>query len=688
VQPLVVVFEDLHWHDSESQALLDSLVESLPMAQLLLLVNYRPEYSHNWGDKTYYTQLRLDPFPPESSDEFLEALLGNDASLASLKKLLIQRTEGNPFFLEESVRTLVETQVLTGEPGAYRLAQDLPSIQVPPTVQAVLAARIDRLPEDEKRLLQTASVIGNEVPFTLFQAIAEISEEALHPCLTHLQAAEFLYETSLFPERVYTFKHALTHEVAYGSLLQERRRVLHARIVAALESLGGDGVAEQVERLAYHALRGELWDKALVYYRQAGTKALALSAYREAVMYFTQALAALARLPKCRDRLVQAIDLRLDLRQAFFALGEYGPMLDALREADTLATALGDHRRLGQVATYMSQYFWATADQERALVSGQRALALAETLGDVAHQAIANLYMSQAYNALGNHQRAIECLRTSVALLEGDLLQERLGLPYLPSVFSRTCLAGFLGEVGAFAEGMAIAEEGVRIAEAVDPPLSRIAAYVGVGVVSFLKGDLHQVISVFERSLALSQSLNIPVWPIIHSVLGAAYALSGRIAEALPLLEQAVEHANTMHLIANQALWLTQLSEAYLLAGRLDDAHSRAGQALEFARGHKGHGQEAYALRLLGEVTARREPPDIDQAITLYRQALALANELGMRPLQAHCHRGLGTLYRQTGQAEQACAELSIAIEMYRDMEMMFWLPETEAALAEVEGKA
>ena len=242
VQPLLLVFEDLHWIDTETQALLDSLVESLPTARLLLLVNYRPEYQHGWGSKTYYTQLRLDPLPPASAEAVPAGLLGDDPSLVPLTQLLIARTEGNPFFLEESVRTLVETGVLVGEPGAYRLAQALPTIQVPATVQAVLAARIDRLPPEEKRLLQTAAVIGTEVPLPLLQAIAELSEEALHRGLAHLQAAEFLYETRLFPEREYTFKHALTHEVAYGSLLQERRRVLHARIVEALEALAGERV--------------------------------------------------------------------------------------------------------------------------------------------------------------------------------------------------------------------------------------------------------------------------------------------------------------------------------------------------------------------------------------------------------------------------------------------------------------
>ena len=260
VQPVLVVFEDLHWIDTETQALLDSLVESLPTARLLLLVNYRPEYQHAWGSKTYYAQLRLDPLPPASADAFLQALLGDGPGLEALKPLLITRTAGNPFFLEESVRTLVETGVLVGERGAYRLAQALASIQVPATVQAVLAARMDRLPPEEKHLLQTAAVIGHEVSLPLLQAIADLPEAVLHRGLAQLQAAEFLYETRLFPERELMFKHALTHEVAYGSLLQERRRTLHARLVEVLEGSAGTGSSSgllgkvQIRSNAWHTM--------------------------------------------------------------------------------------------------------------------------------------------------------------------------------------------------------------------------------------------------------------------------------------------------------------------------------------------------------------------------------------------------------------------------------------------------
>jgi predicted ATPase len=247
--------------------------------------------------------------------------------------------------------------VLVGESGAYRLARPLEELQVPATVHAVLAARIDRLLPEDKRLLQTAAVIGTEVPWPLLQAIADLSDEALYRSLAHLQAAEFLYETSLFPERAYTFKHALTHEVAYGSLLHERRRTLHARIVEALEALAGDRRDDQVDRLGQHAVRGEVWDKAVAYGQQAGEKALARSAHREAVGSFEQALRALAHLPETRGTREQAIDLRLALRTALYPSGDAGRILAVLREAEALAEALADHHRLGQVLLLMSQHF-------------------------------------------------------------------------------------------------------------------------------------------------------------------------------------------------------------------------------------------------------------------------------------------------------------------------------------------
>jgi class 3 adenylate cyclase/tetratricopeptide (TPR) repeat protein len=682
VQPLLLVFEDLHWIDAETQALLDSLLDSLPTARLLLLVNYRPEYQHAWGHKTYYTQLRLDSLPPASAIDLLQALVGDDASLEPLKRLLIERTAGNPFFLEESVRTLVETGALVGEPGAYRLATALPTIQVPATVQAVLAARIDRLPPEEKRLLQTAAVIGMEVPFTLLQAIAELPEADLHRSLAHLQAAEFLYEASLSPELAYTFKHALTHEVAYSGLLHERRRALHARIGEALEGLVGDRVAEQVERLAHHALRGEVWDKGLAYSRQAGEKAMARSAYREAVGYFEQALSALPHLPEQRELREQAIDLRLALRSALFPSGDAERILSYLREAETLATALDNPRRLAHIAGFLSVHFRNIGAYDQAIAAAQRALAFATASEEVVLQALANQRLGLIYQSQGDYRRAIDCLRQSVASLHGAQRWECLGQANVPSVQSLAYLAACYGELGLFAEGRVLGEEGLQNAETVAHPSSLMWATYGIGLLALCQGDLPKAIPLLERAMGIGQEADLPLFvPRVAAALGAAYILSGRVADAVALLTQAMEQTRATDMAVFQALCRLPLGEAQLLAGRLEEAHALAEQALALTRAHQELGNQAYALRLLGEIAARYEPPESESAEAHYRQALALAEELGMRPLLAHCHLSLGTLYGRMSRVEPARAELTAAIELYRAMDMTFWLPQAEAEL-------
>jgi len=685
-QPLLLVCEDLHWSDTETQALLDSLVESLPTARLLLLVNYRPEYQHAWGSKPYYTQLRLDPLPPASAGEFLQALLGDDPSLVPLKHLLIERTGGNPFFLEESVRTLAETGVLVGERGAYRLAQTLPSIQVPATVQAVLGARIDRLPPEAKSLLQTAAVIGTEVPFPLLQAIAELSEPLLHGSLAHLQEADFLDEMRLFPELAYTFKHTLTNEVAYGSLLQERRRALHTNIVAAIERLYPDRLAEQVDRLAHHALRGEVWEKALPYCRQAGSKAMTRSAHREAVMYFEHALGTLSHLPERRDTQEQAIDLRLELRNALLPLGELGRVLDFLHEAETLAEELDDAQRLGRVSLHMTMHCFFIGDYDRAIATGQRALALAKALGDVVLQSLATYYLGSVYYFQGAYRQAIECNRRTIASLSGAHLYEPLGQAVLPAVMARAYLTRSLAEVGAFAEGSQISEEGFHIAEEVGHPLSLMIAHFGVGLLSLYQGDLPKALPRLEQAMGICRDADLPLFfPMMAEPLGVAYALSDQVTAALPLLTQAVERAAVTGRMGGQALRVTRLGEAYLLVGRLQEASKLAAQALGLSRTHKERGNEAYALRLLGEVHAQGSAAEVEPATACYRQALTLAEALDMRPLQAHCHLGLGTLYGKLRQSEEARAALAVARELYRALDMTLWLPQAEAALAQVQ---
>ena len=682
VQPLLLVFEDMHWADSETQAVLDSLVGSLPTARVLLLVNYRHEYRHGWGSRSYYTQIRLDPLPPESAEELLQTLLGSGASLSPLKRLLIERTEGNPFFLEESVRTLVEDKVLIGERGAYRLAKALPTIQVPDSVQAVLAARIDRLPPADKRLLQSASVIGRVVPFPLLAAVADLPEDALRRSLAQLHTAEFLYETSLFPEVEYAFKHALTHEVAYASLLQERRRALHARIAAAMETLYADRRAEQVERLAHHALQGEVWDKALPYLRQAGAKAFNRCANPEAAAYFDQALQVLPRLPQDKAAVEQAIGLRIALRHALLQLCEFGRVSELLREADALAESAGDQARRVRLACYMSNYFWLVGDHDAALEAGRRAHAIAEALGEVSLRVSANFYLAQALHSLGEFRRSIDFTRENAALLTGDLRQQRFALAAF-FVHSLSWQAWVLSEIGEFEEAEVSSGDAIRVAQSLDRPELWVATSLGIGGFHARRGDVSKATPMLEHGVEVCRRWDLPLWfAALAASLGYAYTLAGRLDEAIPLLEQAVAHGESKGIMAYHSLWMAFLGEAYLDAGRAEAAARVAERALALARAHREAGHEVRVLRLIGEVEARREPARPEAARAAYAQALARARELEMRPLVAQCRLGLAAVERRAGRSEAAHVELDAAIGEFRAMGMTLWLTRAEAELA------
>jgi class 3 adenylate cyclase/tetratricopeptide (TPR) repeat protein len=672
VQPVLVIFEDLHWIDTETQAWLDSLVETLPAARLLLLVNYRPEYRHGWGSKASYQQLRVDPLPAEGADDLLESLLGADPTLEPLKRTLIARTEGNPLFLEESVRTLVETRALVGERGAYRLAQDPRAIQVPATVQAILAARIDRLSAEDKRLLQAASVVGKDVPFNLLEAIDERPGDELREPLARLQTAEFLYEARLFPDLEYTFKHALTHEVAYGSVLQERRRALHTRIVEGLERLHEQRLDEHVEALAHHAFLGEAWERAARYLRRAGRRAFNRSASREAVTHLERALAALRRLPEGAGVAADEIDVRLELRNALLPLGDNPAIFVHLRAAEALASAIGDDRRLGWILAYLTVAFTGAGDQDEAIARGRKALALGASTKDDGLQVMARFFLGLASLCRGSVTDAIRLFQEVVTSLAGPRVAELFGEPGPPAQFARAFLGWGLADLGRFDEAIASGEESLRMAQAIDQPFTLMHGYFGAGIPHLARGDVDRAIPPLERGLTLCRATETRLWlGEIAADLGLAYTLAGRIDDALPVLEFALQEAATTGLRFTYARQHAQVGEAYLLAGRPDEAARLAGIALTTARAQKQRGQEALALRLCAGIAASAH--EDARAEADYRQALALASEIGLRPLVAHCHRGLGALGRGATRPEGA-EHLRTAAAMYGDMKMRYWL--------------
>jgi len=680
-QPLLLVFEDAHWVDAETQALLDSFVDGLPTAHVLLLLTYRPEYEHGWGSKSFYTQLRVDPLPPESAAELLHDLLGDHPSLQPLTSRLIEWTDGNPFFLEESVRTLVETGALAGERAAYRLTTPVDTIQVPATVEEVLAGRIDRLAAEQRRLLQSAAVIGKDVPYPILVAIADLPEEAMGESLRQLQAAEFLYEASPAPEAAYTFKHALTREVAYASLAHGKR-ALHARILAVMETVYADRLEEQIDRLAHHAFQGHVWDKAVDYLRQAGTKASTRSASRDAVGYFDQALAALKHLPGSRETMEQDLDLRFEIRTALQTLGEFGPMLAHLQKAEALAESLTDARRLGWVSAYLTDYFRLTGDQNRAIEAGERALRSAESLNDFALQVATYTWLGQALYGRGEYRRAATFFRKNVEALVGSRLTERFGAPQPRSIHSRTCLVWCLAELGEFPEGIVRGEEALKLAEPLDHPLSLTTACAGLGYLYLAQGELAKAASLLERGLEATRTGNSPLWfPRVAAALGLVYALSRRAPEGVALLEEAVERAAAMKMMGGHSLLLIGLGEGYRLADRVGDAADVAEQGLRLARDHGERAYEARALRLLADVAPRSSPPAIERAVEQATRALALAEELELRPLAAHCHLTLGRISTHAGKADSVRRHLGSAAALFREMNMALWLSETDADL-------
>jgi class 3 adenylate cyclase/tetratricopeptide (TPR) repeat protein len=682
VRPLCLVFEDLHWVDFETQALLDDLIKSLATVPVLLVVNFRPEFQHGWGNEAHYVQLRLDPLPPVHAEELLRLLLGEHAGLSRVKRLLAEQTQGNPFFLEESVRTLVERGALVGERGNYHPGRTIEIIEVPGTVQAVLAARIDRLATEDKRLLQSASVIGENVPLRLLQAVVDMPEGELHERLERLRAAELLYDICLFPEPEYVFRHGLTCQVAYDSLLRERRRALHARIADAIERLHADRLVEHIERLAHHAQRGELWNRAVRFLQQAGAKAFGRSANREAVMFFEQALEALRQLPETPETTAQTADVHLGIRPALMLLGEHARTLAHLHEAQALAERIGDRGRLGRAITFEVNCLFLLGEHERALDAGRRGRAVAAELGDATLGIVTDLYAGRAYVQLGEFPRAIDTLTGVVASLTGSLAHDHLGLPVLPSVLARSQLVEALVEVGRFDESARYVDEAGALAEIDNHPHTMLWASYARGHHHLAHGEAHAATEALEHAFSLCRTYDMPTYgPRVSAELGLAWALAGRAAEAVPMVRAAAEDAAARKQTNSLSQVLLLLGEVCLLAGRLEEATHAATRALDHFRRQQEKAHEAWALRLLAEISAGQAPATTGPAEAHYHAAMTLAAKLGMLPLTARCELGLAGLLRRVGQPERAVEMLVSARIRFGELGMRADLSRVEAEL-------
>ena len=686
VQPLLVVLEDLHWVDSETHALLSHLLDGVPSVRAAMLLTYRPEFLDRWTGHPHCVEITLGPLESMNAQALLHALLGTSPDLRVLKGLLVERTGGNPFFLEESVRTLVEIKVLAGEPGAYRLARALPDALIPPSIHAVLAARIDRLDPEDKWILQCAAVVGPTVTQAILEAIVQLPEPELRQRLWRLDRAGFLHERSLFPEPEWTFRHGLTCEVAYQGLLHDRRRALHTAVTDAIEARYADQAGLPVERLALHAFHGEQWERALRYLRQAGARAAARSAYHEAVAHFVQAQAAMTHLPVTRETRQQTVDLALELRNALFISGELPQMFEPLRLAEATAEQLGDDVRRGQVGAVLTNSRWAVGEFDGAVEAGLRTAAIADKLDDPALRAVANQYLGQAYHALGDYERAIAHLRSAVEALQGDdLARRRVGMPSPPAVFSRSWLVWCLGECGEFAEARQRTRELLEIAEASEQLYSLAQAQFSQGILCYFTGDLDESATVLESARRHCEAGNLRLTRAMTELfLGRVYSLTGRVADAIAALHHSRTTCEAIRFVYCHGLATIWYSQALVLADRHAEARRHGEQSLALARAHRARGLEARALRLLGEALASGDGADVVASEARYREAMTLAQTLGLKPLISRARVGVANVYAKTGRRDQAREALTAAASEFDRMEMTRWRERSERALSEL----
>jgi len=648
-QPLLLVVEDLHWIDAETQALLDGLVASMGAERVLLVLAYRPEYRHGWASRPNYSQIRLDALPASGTAQMLDTLLGNDPGLESVKRLLVER--GNPFFLEEAVRTLEHGRVLSGERGSYRLTRSVDTIRIPESVQALLAARIDHLGADERRLLEVACVIGKVVPLALLTTVAGQPDSEMQSSLDRLQSAELVDQTGLYPDIEYAFRHALIHEVAYAGLLQARVRELHTRIVEAIETLYRDRISEHTERLAYHANRGEVPEKAAHYLRQAGLKAARRSALVDARHWLEQSLEVQDRLPQTTATMERGFETRLELRGVLYQLGDARTLLARLREAESIAKRLGDERRQSRASAFMTSIHTMLGDLNEAVAIGQRALATVRGLGDLELGINTANYLVQAYYYRGDYERVLELAAESLANWPDDWVYKyHVGNPAPASVFNRVFMAGSLAQLGRFAEAAAHEDEAIGLAEPTQNAFTIAVAHAAVPTLYALKADWKAARPRVERYIAVARTGNI-IGLLSTALSASAWMLaeldepseaSSRIEEAHALLDRQAANG-----IGNLAWPYCSLGRAYLRLGRIDEARRMGDRALALSTSQPG--LAAHALHLLADIAARSDVIHGDGGEALYRKALSLAEPRGMRPLIAGCHAGLDKLYERRG---------------------------------------
>jgi class 3 adenylate cyclase/tetratricopeptide (TPR) repeat protein len=677
--PLVLIVEDLQWIDPETQAFLDRLVEGIETTRILLLVNYRPEYRPPWTMKQDRdTRIGLTPLDRDSAEQLLSALVGDSGDVRPLKDLLIERANGNPFFLEESVRALIDNGSLVGEPGRYRPA-GVVHPDVPRTVRAVLAARIDRLPPEHKRLVQCASVIGRDVRRALLEAIAELPPSRVGSVLDDLRAAELLVDLTGAPEPTYAFRHSLTQEVAYAGLLHNQAKALHASVVSAIERLYPERLADHVEALAHHAVRGEVWPKAVDSLRQAGAAAFQRGSIEESLSRYEQALALADRLDASPHNVARRIDVRLDLHVPLIVLGQVSRLIELHEESERLAAELQDSPRRGRLLYRMSQYAWMQGRFRDGLQRAEAALGIARSIGDAEVATLASYALGLNQCLLGDYRAAIALFQSIVDGPEAGRAKRLLAVT-VPAYVGAACWLGdSLTLVGELERALHYSALAVQAADESDHPQAQAVAYTLRALPLLYAGQIEAAVALSERALRLCETRALLVWlPGAAATVGWVLTAAGRAPEGAAHLERGATTMEAIGVSSNLSRIHAWWAEALLAAGRAAQARRAAERGVELAQTYGEQGYEAEAFHALGRVLAASGGTDA-AASASYDRAIQLAAKLGMLPLVGRCHLGYGRLHAAAGHTDLAASHFDRAAALFRERRIHLWLAEAEA---------
>jgi class 3 adenylate cyclase/tetratricopeptide (TPR) repeat protein len=648
-QPLMVIFEDLHWIDEQTQEFLNLLSDSIGTAKILLLVNYRPEYSHQWNSKTYYTQLRLDPLGKESAEEMLSTLLGDGVELTRLKRIIIERTEGNPFFMEETVQVLFDEGALVRDGAAVKLTRSLNTLRIPPTVQGILAARIDRLPADAKDLLQALAVIGREFRLSLIRAVVSKPDDELNRLLNDLQLAEFIYEQPAVGDTEYIFKHALTQEVSYNSVLIERRKQLHERSGAALETLYASSLDDHLAELAHHYGRASNPGNAVRYLTLAGKQALERSAFAEAQAQLQNGIEWIKMLPESPERDVRELELASTLAQVL--LVTRGFSAPETRAAAELARILAE--KGGNLAQLILRVFdiWRGV-----LVSGDylTACALAGRILELAEREGSPTSLALAHTA----QQAARYFRE-------DLVGSEEHFVHLGSFVEAV---GYRKVPGAAVSALGVASRCTWALGHADSARERATHMIVLAQDSknpydlafgrFFEGYLHRFLreprhaeAAATQAFAICEERGFQfVRNIARIVIGWARAQLGSAGEGVLLIRQSIAGLNEARAGLGITDYLTCLAEAQALDGMIDDAISTIEEALQ------ANSEELVfrpnALTCRGELRLKVGNPELAEGD--FRQAIRLAQRMSARMYELRATVSLARLLVSQGCRDEA----------------------------------